>query len=190
MTTMANWTPSDDKVSAITNASWHSYQLGCMAGHFVTKAQKFCLTRFAAQNPDWMPKSIAGRFFLDHLQIGKEASKLKKSPTGQSEDWVQAKKKECPKYVDLTSGYSDNETASQSQAEKVSAKKHTHKIQIVRMAYHKQLGCKKQLLPEAISSQARVLNSGGQTPLENILQRAERERAGPPGETPALASRR
>ena len=123
VTTMANWTPSDDKVSAITNASWHSYQLGCMAGHFVTKAQKFCLTRFAAQNPDWMPKSIAGRFFLDHLQIGKEASKLKKSPTGQSEDWVQAKKKECPKYVDLTSGYSDNETASQSQAEKVSAKK-------------------------------------------------------------------
>lgn len=58
------------------------------------------------------------------------------------------------------------------------------------MTYHKQLGCKKQLLPEAISSQARVLNSDGQTPLENILQRAERERAGPPGETPALASRR
>ena len=80
VTKMASRVPADDRVSSITNASLHAWMLGCMAGHFISSAQTMCLIKYVANHRTWIPKSTAGRFFLDHLLVGKEAAAMRKSP--------------------------------------------------------------------------------------------------------------
>ena len=75
---MALWKPEVNRVASVTNSSVHAFSLGCMAGHFITAAQKMCLINFVAANPTWTPTSIAGRFFLDHLIVGKNATAMRK----------------------------------------------------------------------------------------------------------------
>ena len=75
---MALWKPDVNRISSVTNATVHAFSLGCIAGHFITAAQKMCLINYVAANPMWVPTSIAGRFFLDHLIVGKDATAMKK----------------------------------------------------------------------------------------------------------------
>ena len=118
VTDMASWVPADDRVSSITNQTLHAWTLGCMAGHFISTAQKFCLIKYVANHPTWIPKSTAGKFFLDHLLVGKEAAAMKKSPFKPTKDWLRAKNEADEVYVDNDSGYSDNEKKGQTAIEK------------------------------------------------------------------------